>query len=66
MTTGGPKRCLMCGNPIKAEAVRVCADCKRPIGLHDKWVWAERHGLSTCVHRHCDYPESYVRPEGSE
>lgn len=54
------KRCLMCGQPIKAEARRICFDCKRPIELHDKWMWAERHGIATCVHRHCDAPTSYT------
>lgn len=63
MTTGGPKRCLMCNQPIKAEAKRVCCDCRQPIEPHHKWIWVERHGISTCVHRHCDFPGSYTRPE---
>lgn len=59
-----PKRCLMCGQPIAAEARRVCFDCKQPIALHDKWMWAERHDIPTCVHRHCDQPTSYTgRPD---
>lgn len=59
MTAAAPKRCLMCGHPIKVEARRVCFDCRSPIGNHHKWMWVERAGVPTCVHRHCDEPTSY-------
>jgi hypothetical protein len=64
MTAPAPKRCLMCGQPIKTEARRVCFDCKLPIQLHDKWMWAERNSIPTCVHRHCDVPTSYTGRAG--
>lgn len=55
------RRCLMCKQEIEPEGrVRECFDCKRSIKLHDKWTWARRHGILTCVHRNCDDPTSYI------
>jgi hypothetical protein len=58
------KRCPHCQQPIPeaARLVRSCFDCKQPIRRHDKWTWAERGGVLTCVHRHCDNPDSYNPP----
>ncbi len=57
-------RCPHCGQTIQPPKPkgRSCFDCKTPIGLHHKWIWAERNGVQTSVHRHCDNPESYHPP----
>ncbi|MDR7232809.1 hypothetical protein J2X45_003919 [Caulobacter sp. BE264] len=39
--------------------VRACFDCNRPIAARDKWTLAQRGGVLTTVHRHCDNPSSY-------
>lgn len=60
-------RCPHCNQPMPqpAKRVRSCFDCKRAITRHDKWTWDEREGVLTCVHRHCDNPESY-HPKGAD
>jgi hypothetical protein len=59
-------RCPHCHQPMPQPKPkgRQCFDCKGPIGRHDKWTWAERNDVLTCVHRHCDNPESY-HPKGA-
>lgn len=61
------RRCPHCQQqmPEPAKLVRACRDCGQPIRRHDKWTWAERGGVLTCVHRHCDNPQSY-HPKGAE
>lgn len=58
------ERCPHCAQIIPAPKPkgRICFDCKGSIRLHDKWTWAERTGVLTCVHRHCDNPDSYHPP----
>jgi hypothetical protein len=51
--------------PKPAKRVRTCFDCKKPITRHAKWTWADRGGVLTCVHRHCENPESY-NPRGAD
>jgi len=42
--------------------VRTCFDCSQQIGQHGKWTLAQRGGVLTTVHRHCDNPNSrYAR-----
>jgi hypothetical protein len=55
------KRCPHCAQtmPETEKRVRTCFDCKAPIRLHDKWTWGERSGVLTCIHRHCENPQSY-------
>lgn len=56
-----PSRCPHCHQPMPtpAKVVRTCFDCRQPVGRHHKWTWAQRDGVLTLVHRHCDNPTSY-------
>lgn len=60
-------RCPHCHQamPTPSKAIRVCHDCGKPITRHAKWTWGQRDGVLTCVHRHCDNPESY-NPKGED
>jgi hypothetical protein len=51
--------------PEPKKLVRTCFDCGQPITRHAKWTWAQRGQTLTCVHRHCDNPESY-NPMGAD
>jgi len=53
------ERCCTCKQPLGSRPTRVCYDCKKPMGNHDKWTYQERKGVMTMVHRHCDNPTSY-------
>ena len=53
------ERCPTCKQPIPTKPMRVCFDCGEQIRIHHKWTWNTRNGVLTCVHRHCDNPQSY-------
>lgn len=48
-------------SPVEApsRASRVCFDCGRAIAAGHKWALAQRGGVITTVHKHCDNPSSY-------
>lgn len=49
----------------RRQPIRSCADCGQAIGQHGKWKLAQRGGVLTPVHRHCDNPDSHF-PKGAE
>lgn len=52
------EHCPTCLRPLTSEGRRICADCKKPIGRNDKFVFKD----SVVVHRHCDAPTTYLGP----
>jgi len=44
---------------VQRRPARVCFDCGRTMGQGTKWTLAQRTGVLTPVHRHCDNPNSY-------
>lgn len=55
------KRCPSCHQIIPpVTGVRVCSKCGDSIGLHDKYRWSTKDGITTLAHRHCDNKQSYL------
>lgn len=57
-------RCPKCRTLIQyRKAVRMCADCRKPIGRHGKFIYVQRgrgrKAVTVMVHRDCDRPNSY-------
>ncbi len=55
--------CPTCGHPLKVEAHRICANCKKPILSHHKYRFKTEGGKTFLIHRHCDNPYSYQPKE---
>lgn len=54
-------RCPHCKksfNPTKPS--RICATCRNPISLHDKYYFDTTPTKTVIRHRNCERPQSYV------
>lgn len=56
-----PKVCPLCKQPLPStDHKRVCANCHKPIGLHDKWYFTTVDQQTIIQHRDCGHPTSYI------
>ncbi len=58
MITICPNCCHQFDTSQVKSGKRICSECKKPIGRHDKWFFRPDGRIQ---HRHCDDPEQYVK-----